>query len=227
MHGSKISFAIFYLYPIVYGIIIMVGIAILFNQTPINEILDIISGTSFSKIFILADNLQRNFYLLLVFVILTIVEVVRAIILDAKEVLLIEAFLLLIYTWSILVTLTYFVFTYIIVKLLQSFISTKVIQIKNNIIVKPKTFDVKKFRGLLFLSIGSTILIHIGYSYFMPIKILSLLFYISILVAINIATHKLYPETLTPLYIIITAIPPFGILPAVQRAINVKKTTDN
>lgn len=215
--GFKTGFAMFYLYPIVYGVTILFGLNILCNQS-IFAMLNLETLLNISKISTIITCFQKNFYLLLILIILTIIEVVRVLILNTKAVLLIEVILLFIYSLSIVIAIAYLGFIYICIKILQNFIPAQR-TIKGIEIYTLKKANLRKFRGLMFLLLGLTILIHVLYSYFIPINIFSLFMYIGVLIIVNIAIFDMYKAIDSTPHIIILAIPPFGVIPAIQRII--------
>jgi hypothetical protein len=215
---------ILYLYPVIYGVVALLSINTLLVKTSFTEVSSIAGGTSILAVFfVVIEILQKNVYLLSILIILTIAEVVRVVVLDVRELILIEAVLLFMYVWNIFVSLIYILFAYIVLNILQNFITTK-IYIDNVIITgKTGTGNAEGFRGLVFVSLGTTILMHILYSYFIPIKTLSLLLYVVALMFTELALYRFNSTSLANLYMVAAAIPPFGVVLVIQKMLSIGK----
>ncbi|MEM1525475.1 MAG: hypothetical protein QW775_00940 [Ignisphaera sp.] len=118
----KKYYVLVHLYPIAYGILILFWINMVCGRGCSIFSSGLAHAFSISRLFTTALHLINNLYLTLLLILLILIEILRAIFFSKKIILLLEALLLFIYSWSIEIALAYTVISYIGIKILQSFI---------------------------------------------------------------------------------------------------------
>lgn len=227
----KRCYILVHLYPIVYGILILIGVNVICGRGCSIFLSGLAHAFSISRLITAASYFINNPYLILLLIMLILLEILRTILLGEKIMLLLEALLLFIYSWSIEIALAYTAISYIGIKILQSFIFEMKTPRSPIINCTPNTIScitINKTRGsIILIVVGLCILIHVVYSYFLYINILSMLTYSAIVIfMVFVAFNECKGNVF--IHSILAAIPPFGVIPLFHDILMVKRTsTDN
>lgn len=214
-------------YPVAYGITLLLIANYVFSDF-INSLVrppEILSLLRFLEIL---EVIVRNLHLFFVIFLLVFIEVLRVVIVNARVLILIEAFLLFMYCWSIEIVLLYLLLSYICLKVVQNLMPRRETSrssknlVNQNTVTSPNCMNNTRLSvldsNIMLIVIGSCIGIHIICSYFISVNLLSVIIYVSsVIVVINrsLKCHRIKHQIV--LDILLSVIPPFGIIPALHR----------
>lgn len=214
------------LYPIVYGALILFGINMVCKGSCSIFSLNLPHTFIISRFLTLTSQLISNFHLVLLLIVLMLLEILRTMFLGEKIVLLFEALLLFLYSWSIEITLVYLFISYVGIKILQNFVSEiKTLRTGSPCCTPGTILDIDTNNILISvipMVLGVCILMHVIYSYFLYVSILSMLAYLVIVTStVFIALNECKSNLL--IHSVLAAIPPFGIITLIHDIIMFKR----
>lgn len=214
------------LYPIVYGVFILFGINMVCKGSCSIFLPGLPYTLIISRLLTLVSQFISNFYLMLLLAVLILLEILRVMFLGEKIVLLFEALLLFLYSWSIEIILAYLVISYVGLKVLQNFISEiRTLRNAPSSCTLGATLDVaakKILASVMPTVLGICILVHVIYSYFLYVSVLSMLAYLVIVTsAVFVALNECKGNLL--IHCVLAAIPPFGVVTLIHDIIVLKR----
>lgn len=217
MRYTKLCTLVLYIYPLVYGIILLFLVNqvfgnILYSLFNLRHITNITSRF-INTIYILIINIDY----IIILLILVFIESIRLSIINVKILSIIEFILIFIYTWSIEVIILYIIVSYILNKLIEVYLSNRHILSINMCLEDAKVtlyrYETRvRYSGVQFIVSGICIYMHIIYSYFIHINIVTILLYLILVMVLNSRKYKKYIDINETIEIILSVIPPFGIL---------------
>lgn len=220
MKFDRLTSTAIQLYPIVYGLILLLLVNRVFSPI-LYSVYCIPCSLSISVLTKVAISLVNNIVYTLILLFLIFIEVVRILIIKSKAVLLLEALLLLLYTWSIEIMILYIILGSIYIKLVERYMLKHTItndipiNAKANNIAITRLISITRFSrvGLMFIMMGVCLGIHILYSYAVHINLITILIYLmSCTTVYTIKIREKYIAINKTLKIVLASIPPFGIL---------------
>lgn len=215
-------------YPAVYGITLLFIVNYVFSEF-INSLTRPAKILSLLRFFEILGVIISNVHLVFVILLLMFIEMLRVVIINARALILVEAFLLFVYCWSIEIVLLYLILSYMCLKVVQNLIpgqetsrGSKNLAIDQNNATAPHCVNNTKLprldSNIVLIVIGSCIGIHILCSYFISVNLISMMIYISsVIVIINRGLKHYRIKRQIILDILLSIIPPFGIIPVLYR----------
>lgn len=216
-----------HLYPVIYGVILLLIINYLFSSF-INSLLYPTKLLTMLRFFEILEAIINNIHLVLIAFLLIFIEVLRVAIINAKALILVEAFLLFIYCWSIEIMVLYLVLSCLYLKIIQNFIPRqeiardfKNLPIKQNMFIPSHSMNSaispRYNSNPILIIIGFCIGIHVIYSYFLTVNLLSMIIYVALVVSVITRGLKYHKVRYQMIDVPLAIIPPFGVIPVMHK----------
>ncbi|GEM_PF-2971228 len=204
---EKAKYSFLFLYPAIYGPCLLCIFSHIVNGY-VNTTLDIFFKMGiWSRVINILMSLSMNIKCTVLLFILIFVETLRISILNTRSVLLFESVLLIPYLWCIEVVFIHIVISYALLKIADKCVSSNDNQICLSL--SRECDSEPKSRGLIIFISGICLGIHILYSYIIPVNIATVAIYITLMV---ICYRLSCISKNYGIEILLSAIPPFGIL---------------
>lgn len=200
-----------YVYPIIYGVALLHITGRLFGQFFYSLFRYTQARSVVMMIVTVVNSLIVNLEYAFIMLLMVFLESIRISAINAKILGLIETLILFIYLWSPEIVLVYIAILYILNRIANELIpkglavSIHTSLMCNSIIQSAYN---SCYKGCMLAGLGISILLHVLYSYFIPLNIVTILIYLLIMMAVTIKIQRTRES-------IIYAIPPFGILIAI------------